>query len=60
MLAALAVYAVYFNLLDVARSWVEQGNSNYIWWVPGLLASVVMGLYLPAINRKRKDRRAQA
>lgn len=60
MLAALAVYAVYFNLLDVARSWVEQGSSTYIWWVPGLLAVVVAGLYLPAIFRKRKDRRAQA
>ncbi len=60
MLAALAVYAVYFNLLDVARSWVEQGSSAYIWWVPGLLAAVVAGLYLPAMHRIRKDRRAQA
>ena len=59
MLLALAIYAVYFNLLDVARSWVEQGSSAYIWWVPGLLAMVVTAMYLPVMFRKRKDRRAQ-
>jgi len=59
MLLALAIYAVYFNLLDVARSWVEQGSSAYIWWVPGLLAMVVTAMYLPVMLRKRKDRRAQ-
>lgn len=60
MLAAVALYAVYFNLLDVARSWVEQGSSGYIWWVPGLLSAVVVAMYLPVMYRKRKDRRAQA
>ena len=60
MLAALGIYAIYFNLLDVSRSWVEQGSSDYIWWVPGLLSLVVAGLYLPAILKFRKDRRAQA
>jgi lipopolysaccharide export system permease protein len=60
MLAALGIYAIYFNLLDVSRSWVEQGTSDYIWWVPGLLSLVVAGLYLPAILKFRKDRRAQA
>lgn len=59
MLAALGVYAVYFNLLDVSRSWVEQGNSDYIWWVPGLLSLVVAVLYAPAFLKMRKDRRAQ-
>ena len=59
MLLALVIYALYFNLLDVSRSWVEQGNSDYIWWVPGLLALLVAGLYAPVILRKRKDRRAQ-
>jgi len=59
MLLALVIYALYFNLLDVSRSWVEQGNSDYIWWVPGLLALLVAGLYAPVILRKRKDRLAQ-
>lgn len=59
ILLAVAVYAIYFNLLDVARSWVEQGSSDYIWWVPGLLSAVVVGMYLPVMVRKRKDRRAQ-
>ena len=52
MLVALGIYAIYFNLLDVSRSWVEQGSSNYIWWVPGLLGLVVIGLYFPIIRRK--------
>jgi len=59
MLLALGIYAIYFNLLDVSRSWVEQGNSAFIWWVPGLLSMVVAGLYAPAFLRIRKDRRAQ-
>lgn len=59
MLVALGIYAVYFNLLDVSRSWVEQGSSTYIWWVPGLLALVVAGLYVPAVLKIRKDKRAQ-
>ena len=59
MLLALGIYAIYFNLLDVSRSWVEQGSSSYIWWVPGLLSLVVAGLYVPAILKIRKDKRAQ-
>lgn len=59
MLVALVIYAVYFNLLDVSRSWVEQGSSTHIWWVPGLLALLVAALYIPVILRKQKDRRAQ-
>ena len=59
MLLALVIYAVYFNLLDVSRSWVEQGSSAYIWWVPGLLSLVVIGLYMPSIIKKQKDKRAQ-
>lgn len=59
MLLALVIYAVYFNLLDVSRSWVEQGSSAHIWWVPGLLALLVAGLYVPVIQSKWKDRRAQ-
>jgi hypothetical protein len=56
---ALGIYAVYFNLLDVSRSWVEQGTSQYIWWVPALLSLLVAGLYGPGFLKFRKDRRAQ-
>lgn len=59
MLLALVIYAVYFNLLDVSRSWVEQGYSAYIWWVPGLLTMIVAALYIPAAIKMRRDRRAQ-
>ena len=59
MLLALGIYAIYFNLLDVSRSWVEQGSNDYIWWVPGLLTLVVAGLYMPSILKMRKDKRAQ-
>ena len=59
MLLALGIYAIYFNLLDVSRSWVEQGSMTYIWWVPGLLSLLVAGLYTPAFLKIRKDRRAQ-
>jgi lipopolysaccharide export system permease protein len=59
MLLAITIYAVYFNLLDVARSWVEQGSSHHIWWVPALLLVLVSVMYLPVIFRRRKDQRAQ-
>jgi len=47
MLGALIIYAVYFNLLDVSKTWVEQGTSRSIWWAPGLLALLVGILYMP-------------
>jgi lipopolysaccharide export system permease protein len=47
ILAALIIYAVYFNLLDVSRTWVEQGSATTIWWAPGLLALFVLALYIP-------------
>jgi lipopolysaccharide export system permease protein len=47
IIVALAVYAVYFNLLDVSRSWVEQGSARTIWWVPGLLFAGLTPLYFP-------------
>jgi hypothetical protein len=54
MLLALGIYAIYFNLLDVSRSWVEQGSSSQIWWVPGLLSLLVAALYFPAIRKQRR------
>lgn len=59
MLLALGIYAIYFNLLDVSRSWVEQGSLSYIWWVPGLLGLLVAGLYFPVIRRKQRPQHAQ-
>ncbi len=53
MLLALGIYAIYFNLLDVSRSWVEQGTLSFIWWVPALLGLVVAGLYFPVLHRKK-------
>jgi len=47
MLGALIIYAVYFNLLDVSRTWVEQGTASVIWWAPGLLSLLVIILYFP-------------
>ena len=47
ILGAMIVYAVYFNMLDVSRTWVEQGSARYIWWAPGLLALLVAILYIP-------------
>lgn len=53
MLLALGIYAIYFNLLNVSRSWVEQGSFGFIWWVPALLALFVAVLYFPVLRRKK-------
>ena len=55
MLLALGIYAIYFNLLNVSRSWVEQGSFGFIWWVPALLALFVTISYFP-IGRRKKGR----
>ena len=54
MLLALGIYSVYFILLDVSRSWVEQNTMTTIWWVPGLLALLVFLLYFPVARRKAR------
>ncbi len=58
MLLAIGIYAIYFNLLDVSRSWVEQGSLSFIWWVPGALALLVARLYLPVIHRQKEQQHA--
>lgn len=39
---ALAIYAVYYNLLGLSRSWVEQEILSIIWWVPILTLTLAM------------------
>jgi lipopolysaccharide export system permease protein len=47
MLLAMAAYALYFNLLNVLRTWVEQETVESIIWVPLALGVVAAVLYLP-------------
>jgi lipopolysaccharide export system permease protein len=54
MLGAIVIYTVYFNLLDVSRTWVESGSSPGIWWVPGLLGLLVFVLFVPWLKFARK------
>jgi lipopolysaccharide export system permease protein len=60
LLLAVALYAVYFNLTGVARTWVEQGAVGAvpgIWWVPALLALVLAGAVLrEPLQRLRRSR----
>ena len=47
LLPAVLVYIVYFNLLVVARHWVEQGSIHAalgMWWVHLLMLSVVLSV----------------
>ena len=50
LLAAVFVYAVYYNLNVMAKTWVEQGVVGPfpgIWWVNALLAALVLALLWP-------------
>ena len=57
ILIAVVIYALYFNLIDVSRTWVEQGTASSIWWAPGLLSLLVVILYVPWIKIFRPGRR---
>jgi lipopolysaccharide export system permease protein len=59
VLMALAFYAVYFNLLDMSRTWVEQGSADTIWWVPGVTIVLVAAMYVPWRKWLSKRRRGQ-
>ncbi|MGE0483396.1 MAG: LPS export ABC transporter permease LptF [Gammaproteobacteria bacterium] len=39
---AVAIYAVYYNLLGVNRTWVEQQVVAGLWWAPALLAAALV------------------
>ncbi|PKL97289.1 MAG: hypothetical protein CVV17_12350, partial [Gammaproteobacteria bacterium HGW-Gammaproteobacteria-7] len=47
LLLALGLYVLYFNLLGMARTWVEQQTLASIWWVPGLLAGITVAALTP-------------
>ncbi len=47
LLLALLVYAAYYNLIGINRTWVEQQTTSSIWWTPGLLLLVVVFSYVP-------------
>ncbi len=59
ILLALVIYAVYFNFLDVSRTWVEQGTSRSIWWVPVCMLGLLLIMYVPGSKwvRTRRSRR---
>ena len=45
ILLAVALYAAYFNFIGIARSGVEQGTLQHLWWAPlGLAAFVAAGM----------------
>lgn len=47
VMIAVGIYAAYYILMGVARTWVEQGAQATLFWVPGLLAVVVVMAYAP-------------
>ncbi|MBE9538945.1 MAG: LptF/LptG family permease, partial [Proteobacteria bacterium] len=47
LLFALVIYAAYYNLMGVSETWVKQQVITNIWWVPLLLALVVILSYTP-------------
>ena len=51
LVAAVLIYAIYYNLSGMAKMWVEQGvigTMPGIWWVQVLLASLLLALVLPS------------
>lgn len=58
LLLAFLIYAGYYNLIGISRTWVEQQAAATIWWAPSLLAVVVAAFYLPwhALSLKRTAR----
>ncbi len=56
MLIAVLIFAVYFNLRAMAKTWVEQGVLGPvpgIWWVDALLSGLLVALLLRPERRLR-------
>ena len=49
---AVVIYAVYYNLLGVARTGVEQQATETLWWAPGLLLAIVIVSFLSGRRAK--------
>lgn len=47
LLLAFAIYAAYYNLIEVGQTWVVQEKTTTIWWTPLLLLLVVIMAYTP-------------
>ncbi len=49
MLLAIVIYAVYYNLSALARTWLDKGKVDALpglWWVDALVALLLLGLLL--------------
>ena len=42
---AIGIYAIYYNLLGIGRTWVEQQWLPSIWWVPALLTASLLVIW---------------
>ncbi len=51
---AIGVYAVYYNLLGLSRTWVEHEALPNIWWVPALLACLIVVLSSRPVGGERR------
>lgn len=62
LMIALLVYALYQNLLLMAKTWVEQEVIASIWWVPALLAITVVIIYHPwrSLTRRLAAKKSNA
>jgi lipopolysaccharide export system permease protein len=50
LLPAFIIYAVYYNMIGISRTWVEQQSASTIWWAPSLLTLLVVFLYFPRLR----------
>ena len=48
---AIASYAIYYNIMTVSKTWVEQGVLSYVWIPAVVIISVVLFIYF--IHNKR-------
>lgn len=50
---AIASYAIYYNIMTVSKTWVEQGVLSYLWIPPVVVISMVLMIYF--IHQKRSS-----